>query len=410
MNLKNNTLKGEKPGFLLILIIVVSFLLVTHGGTGYTQSGLLLYGGTGILTLYSLIWLFQNKGTIQKKQLYILLTIFFFMLMPTVTGLIKFKSLTPISYLLMNLVIFFFISQLILRTGDSAMHFLSILFIWAAILSSLGAIYIASQPFQFAGLMFGRGSDYYRLQGTFSTPNRFGEVAAIGALSAFYLFRFSPQNKTLHFLFFLFLVIVMLASGSKGVIFGFVCAFLFYIYVAKIFKQRSFWVVLFIFLPILIITYNKIHDYIIVATRLDLVQSGQIDITTGRTTIWDQAIELFQRGTIFSKIFGNGATAFISLTGRDVHNTYYYLLVDYGIMGLLFVCIVIFFIFKYHRKNKTNKNAFILGTSLVIFCLARGIAMPTIFNGFNFAMIAFWTGVALVFLLTKSDISKYGTT
>lgn len=378
-------------------LTICALFFVLHAGVGYERSLLFLFMGIFIMIILSFFWVAKSGGVpiLSKRQLVIASLITAFMLLPAVVGMYVFDNVSGLAYLLMNLVAFMFFSQLVISFGDNSKNAIIKIFLLFSIISSLVAILIMFYPVQFAGLRFGK-EGYFRLLGTFATPNRFGEVPAIGALSAIYLFLTVPSYKVWWLLIFIFLSFIMLLAGSKGVIVGFGFAILFYLFFTNIIRKKSFWMIGTIFVPIVYYVGYFLYDYILVTTKLDRILAGRRDFDSGRLVIWESGKEIFSNSDTFHILFGHGTTAFAKFTGSDAHSLYWNLLIEYGAISFIFIAGVCFYACRKLWRQKANRSILVFGTSLVAFALARGLTMPTIFNSFNMAMIAFWAGLALI--------------
>lgn len=388
---------SRRAGLGFLLIATFALLIVTHGGRGYQSITILIYSGFSLLLLTAL-WLWaKDRFFFSKIQLMIAFSIVAVTFAPAVSGMLQFGTKTGFTFMVINLVVFLFVSQAVRRYGENGSWLLARLFVLTAVIASVLAIVLFFYPVEFMGLGFGR-EGYFRLTGNFSTPNRFGEVPAVGVLAALNLFLVDPAHRIKWATVCLFFVFVTLLAGSKGVILGLVAGLLIFLLLTKLMAHKTLWRFSAAMLPAVIAVVYSLNDFIVASMKLDAILSGRMDVGSGRPDIWARGAEVFWDGSIFQQLFGHGATAFVTLTRADAHSMYFDLLVNNGVFAWFFLLVILVSAVALLFFKKGDRKMLIFGLSLILFCLARGVAMPTVFNSFNFAMIAFWAGVALLFV------------
>ncbi len=390
-----------------IALVVMMFFFVTHGGHGYTRILLLRLLGMGLFAWLSYLLARKIPRQAFRHVMPPLLIIAVCTYIPVFLGIISYNAYKGAGYVVANVLvcIFFFFFVWYYDPKNSGYE-LARLFIVAAFFATIFALVILYRPIDFMGITFQqRGA--FRLVGPFATPNRFGEVPAVGAICVLYLLYAHPIRQASSKLFFVILTIATLASGSKGVILGYIASVMYLVFSVPRFKKK-------IGLAIIVslvggIAYSQ-YDHLIAATRYDKILTGQRDWTSGRTDLYFDAGEMFQGSAITEMLFGHGFTAFFSEQGSDSHSTYTNLLLEIGIWGLgIFLAFSVVLLVRAWRIRKYSNEA-LLGSALIIFCLVRGVAMPTVFNSFNFSMFSFWAGVALILKsnwLTKEEVAAF---
>jgi O-antigen ligase len=385
------------PGRITVPLIAMVLLMATHGAVGYQQATVVVYVSV-LLALGLCAWfLVRSSFQVQTIQLAVLGLIVALMLVPTIVGLGSLGSKAGVTFLVCNLVAFALFSQVIRSYGDQAPSVIARSFLVAGMLSVGLAAYLFLHPLTLGGLTFGREA-YFRPVGTFSTPNRFGEVAAVGTLAALYLFLRHPSRRFRYGLAGVVLALATVASGSKGVMLGVLGAVPFLLLFTGLVRTPAFWRAALALLPIVAVATYEIWDYLVVAAKLDLIQAGSVDVASGRGPIWAAGVTLFESAPVAKQVFGHGATFFVSAIGADPHSMYLHLLVDYGLVSVLWIPFLLLYGALLVIRQPPLPTQRVLGLALIAFCLVRGVSMPTVLTSFNFAMLAFWAGLALLMM------------
>lgn len=389
------------PAPVTVPFIALILLMATHGAVGYQQAAAVVYASV-ILALGLGVWLLVRASfRIHIRQLAVIGIIVALMLLPTVVGLGSLGSKTGVTFLVCNLVAFGLFSQVARRYEDRAPAVIARSFLVAAVISAVLAIYLFLHPVTVGGLTFGREA-YFRPVGTFSTPNRFGEVAAVGVLASLYLFLREPARRLRYGLAGTILALATVASGSKGVMLGLFGALPFFLLFTRLVRTPAFWRAGLALVPIAAVATYEIWDYLVVAAKLDLIQAGSVELGSGRGAIWAAGMNLFESAPVAKQVFGHGATFFVSAIGDDPHSMYLHLLVDYGMLSMLWIPFLLVYGSLLVLRQPTLPAERVLALALLSFCLVRGVSMPTVFTSFNFAMLAFWAGLALLVMPARS--------
>lgn len=372
--------------------ISVLFLMLLHGTRGYSNIALITYLGFLCLVFYTLVSWHKLNYRIDYSVAIVPLLLILVMLYPAVIGVNQYGAKAGFTFLISNVFAFLFF-YFFYRSKDGAQS-IAQLFAVTGLLSGFMAVLLFINPLEFLGYQFGR-ENYFRLVGTFSTPNRFGESVAVATLASFYLYMSADRTKRVWiFSVFILLLFLTLASGSKGVIFGLAAGLLVFLFFTRLSTKKYFFYSMFLGVPALMVVVALFWNFIYTALKLDRILSGRMDVGSGRPEIWDKGREVFLEGNAVDLILGRGVTAFYQHIGADAHNAYWDILFNFGIFGLLLLAAISMFVFivVLYKPSVTNVFAF----SLVVYCLVRGISMPTVLNSFNFNMLAYWAGLVII--------------
>jgi O-antigen ligase len=379
----------------IVPILAATFLAATHGGVGYHQWSLLVYASVVVAIAASLWFLARARFRVDTVQLAVVGMIVLLMLFPAVVAAATLGSKVGFTFLVCNVTAFLLFAQTMRRYKEDGTRVIAKTFLLAAAASVLIAAVVVVRPITVGNLTFG-AVGYFRPLGTFSTPNRFGEVAAVGTLAATFLFLSSFSGRFRYGALALVFALATVASGSKGVILGLLAALPCFLVFTNLLRRRVFWRTAVVLLPLAGLLAYQMWDYILLATKLDEIAAGSLDVGSGRGVIWATALELFQSAPMLNQVLGHGASFFAQTTGRDPHSTYLYLLVDYGLVSLLWLPLLVWYAIVALVAQPSRRSHFALAAGLMAFCLGRGVAMPTVFTTFNFAMLAFWAGLAIL--------------
>lgn len=344
----------------------------------------------------------MSRLQVSLSQLAIMMIVAVLMCVPAALGFLAFGTTVGFSFMLFNALVFFLFSQIVrLYPGDHSADVICRSLLLAGLVCSVLALIVVFFPLQIGGMQFGRHG-YFRLMGPFSTPNRFGEVSAIGVLVSLYmLFRPEDRRRAAYGYLALFFLFITIGSGSKGVLVGLAASLVIMLLFTDLLRKK-----LFLRMALLLTTIGgwlayHFFEYVLLVTKLDAIQEGRLDLGSGREEIWARGMEVFLAASFPTQLLGHGSTAFVTKVGADAHSTFWNLLIDYGMVSILALIVLAIHIVGLLMLPGRRHPMTVLGVSFVVFCLARGVSMPTILDGFNFAMLAFWAGVAMIFVSSK---------
>ncbi|WP_157703123.1 O-antigen ligase family protein [Alkalispirochaeta alkalica] len=383
---------------LTLTLLPLLYIAPTISGTGYVYNQTLFYIANLALILTLLHHKFKNRVRLRRRSYIILFGIFYTMLVPLLTGFVLNSTTVGINYLFINCLIYFFFAVLLqikIVIGWES-WLIAVTFMGAGLLSTVLGIVFFLWPTEIAGMLFGRPG-YFRMQGAFSTPNRFAESVAVGFLSVLYLLNYDKKKTAKYILSAVFLLLGLIWSGSRGVLLATFLATGFYMLFSRSAKKKPFVASLFALLIVVVLFTVIFWELLQELLQVERLLSGDpAVVTSNRTDIWRIGLDQIMNKNIFLVIFGSGANGFSQFFGNDTHSAQLYLLFDYGILGFTFVTLLLVFVFvAAAKKNKKNRNCLAYAGALVVFSYTRGFTMPTVYTGFNFASYAFWAGILL---------------
>ena len=132
--------------------------------------------------------------------------------------------------------------------------------------------------------------------------------------------------------------------------------------------------------------------------RMESLVNGEDSSGSGRTEIWSMYWDYLKNDSLLNSIFGRGYTAtkrnpsLIGLGMGWAHNDFLQVFFDYGIVGLLLFCSIVYKLFaNYLSMRKSGyrfHRQFLI--SLVIFLFGCSMSMTTVQPQWFLAMAAFW--------------------
>lgn len=394
--------KSDLETGLLVLVLTIAILFVTHGGQGYARSSIILISGFSILVAV-VVYRYLTLARCNLDHLYKVHGLILFILLPPfLAEVYLFQTIKTMEFYVANSLVFslcFLILQIYVKPDKLIVKIL----LFLGCVSGILAIYLYFSPLNIFGISLGGREGYFRLVGTFSTANRFSEFPALAVVMILYTLMNSSgasrTGKMILLLLLTFLCGVVLWGGSKGVIVALLVS-LVYLVTRKFGNSKnaaSKLRYIFIFALGLTIPYYYFEEEILVATKIDRITDSEYDPTDSRISIWAESLEYYSESSVFFQLFGHGGDAHYRLMGLDAHSMYFDLLINYGLVAIISIAIFLLGLLKY--KKYYRPEIYSLSVALVIFCLVRGVSMPTILNGVNGAMLAFWFGVSI--LLTE---------
>lgn len=100
-------------------------------------------------------------------------------------------------------------------------------------------------------------------------------------------------------------------------------------------------------LSILTFKVYMTNDYLI--ERFLDTKSGD---SSGRDSIYEDAFKTYQNGDFIEKIFGHGFFQNLQINNAYAHSDWYELLVDYGIVGIVFYSLIFIGLYFWYKKNR----------------------------------------------------------
>lgn len=359
--IKKNTLDNKLVFLISLISMEVSFMAIpgeTGVDGGNTSIAIVKFL---ILTAASLVtWMFFFKSTgqvnvLKKSQLFFmayLLSGLFSLLFnlihepPPVNG---FFRLTVLSFLIIFITTF---SQLSFHTGASLVlisklaPILIIVILWA-IDDSLVYRHIFED-----GIL----SDKKRLGGDIIPPNTLGGMLGVSIIITLYFLK----DKWLLFMpLAIFLFGMLLLTGSRAALGSlFASVFISFATSSRSFFLNSVLKILFI-LTILVLTF------LVFIFDIETIIGHNAYTLSGRTILWNEAIDYFTPKIDFLKIiFGFGFALsnhfieFSSLYTNSLHNGYMQVFFGTGAIGVFFYFSILINLYKKIRKNFSHQYVF----------------------------------------------------
>lgn len=202
-------------------------------------------------------------------------------------------------------------------------------------------------------------------------PNEF---AALLILPLFVSFEeiINSKNK-MNILLFASLLFMILSTGSRGALIAIILAFLYFVFFKFKFKFKHLIMLLILGFVIFFIVSFFLPDYLI-----ERLSGGEDVISTlefggGRTAIWDIILGRIIRSLPFWG-FGSGSSSLIigQYFDKNIgsHNTYFMLLLEFGVIGLSIFLYFLWSIFKKYKNDpKFSKILSFIAILIIVFFL-----------------------------------------
>lgn len=365
----------KKHVFLLSLIFPVLWLvaLLRTYAPGrdyiYTMHGALIFITLVVFSLF--FWLIKKRGELKRGAIVFFVWLFFLLSFYSVSTIFYLHSLpyNSIVGLFNNLIwqvtVFLFAMSWVSTERNFNIHLsaykMSVFFSFFSLFSGLVAVQLLFTKQAFFGPIAFTVDElrWPQLYGWFSSPNYLVDAVSIGVIAAFFLISLSKINKIYSILFLLSLLLMLVATGSRGGILGCFVALLWQFALVLVMqpglrkKLRYLrWYLLVAFLTATVgsasllgyiyLTGHNIEWFIIDVLRL---RAENLSTGTGRIYIWQDALEVFANSNIFQLLFGHGNNFYVESHGASLHNTYLQILIDHGLVTLISFIIFSFWFF-----------------------------------------------------------------
>lgn len=206
----------------------------------------------------------------------------------------------------------------------------------------------------------------FSLFGIYADPNNIAAFVILGGAIALYKLMFEKKNSIFHLFNLIIALIALFLTGSRA---GFITLILIIISIilykknfrlekiSKIFLKFSLLLVLGY---ILIIIMNSINESNVLDRifNFDSYEGG-----SERSAIWKLTLEDISQRLLLG--YGWGSYASKSLLSIGIHNTYFVILYEVGVVGLIFILLGILFIVLKAKKNKLILPLILLISGLI---------------------------------------------
>lgn len=404
--------------FFLLVVILLNHQSDSFGHIGHMLLifflGLLIIGGLTKNIYYC------------KRNILVFVVFFIFIFVNMLISSIFFDNV-PNSYvtglfnkiiamlIFIGLLLFIYINFKI--DSNALLKYALIFFITVAIVSGLSAVQEFFTGTALLGPLFipeARHPDI-RLSGFFYNPNELGFVLIVGALSVFHLL-FHSKNKwttLVYGLLLLFLLLMIVGSGSKKAIFGFLVSIFFYSFLYIFFINKttqlkryivksSIYLIIFfsiiVYLLFAVIGFDEFFTFI----GSDV---NKLSTLTGRSDIWQNVPVILQDASIYEIIWGHGNDYFLYYTTRSAHNGYIQIFIDYGIMVLSCLLFFIISVATLYFMNSFKLMTYdsVIALVILFYICMSSIAESTMLNGKN---SSYYMILILFIMMLPQKISK----
>lgn len=286
---------------------------------------------------------------------------------------------------------------------------LSLYYIYGIVISSIVGLFDSNifHIKDYIGVTEQRIGDEFiiRFSGLYSDPNYYtvNVIIAICLLITLY----NRKEVSLKFTFFISALLVLFSAltGSKSALLMLVIPMLLFLYTCKKTKHYGilfFAICTFVVCVFLIFT-NKITIF---SSTIDRIKgtTSMATLTTGRTSIWMDYLNNFKEH-LGMFIMGHGINN-VSLNGLMAHNTYIDMLFQMGIIGTIFLLILLYVIFctKQEKIKHNFSNYSVIISALVMYFFLSELQYYDVV--FHLIMSYFMLNVCLENYSIKKDIIK----
>lgn len=390
---------------IVFLLTILSFSFYLGIGSNFQFYQLIFYPLTILMVAANLI----KKRPIQKtlgNMFLLLVTILIFFILTTIINngavsnlLVAFKSIGEPA-MVVSLFMFVRKDEEYCQNNDILSWFSKCLIIMLCINATWAFISMIGDV-TFINLYFWGGEDSVALRaltngrysGIFNQPMESGAIYSVGLFCWYYLVKLKNQIKMGDLVKLIFLLFGGVLSVSKVFLFIGVPLFLLVMLINKTFYRHFIkilsWSVVSIFLFLQLLVIWKGGDYLarFWAPSQDLTSL----VTAGRFGEDSQLATLFKGVSEHNLLIGGGYGF------SDVYDSlYFYFFSIGGIIGLIFLGILLLTFFKQIRKQyKRNGNECVV--FILLFCLivAGGVGAPIL--TLNRVNILLWTLIAIIY-------------
>jgi len=310
--------------------------------------------------------------------------------------------------ILLLLIILMFISVRKMSAYETSIYFAKFFVLVALISSVFGLLFLfGTIEWSIGSFTLGHSPSFGRMHGYLGEPSHFGSLAGVGVVCASYLMSLGSGRK--YVIMIVFLLIMLLMSGSRNGIVSTVCslsAILVFGYRIRGFG-RVLGIILVIGIGLLLVDINfgaQISSFLVEVFRLNDVVGTSI-----RLRIWPRVINIYSELSIFHMLFGHGY-GYVRQVGPCAFNTYLEYLVNYGIVFvMLFVTYVcwLFWILLRNMRRETTRPAALFAAMLLVYSLVFSTFLVTIFTSF-FHIVNFIFICSIIITAKIVDSQQFG--
>lgn len=203
------------------------------------------------------------------------------------------------------------------------------------------------------------------------------------------------------------IIIVLLTSKRSATITILLIAFVYILYQTKGSKHRIRNLVM-ILLGVLALYYlvSKyfINSYNVILERMSNVEEDQ---GSGRVPLYYDVFGVMQQNTMVDWLLGRGYGSIIITRHTNAHNDALQMLFEYGVVGLLFYVLMLWYAVKRVIKLRILNSSYYIGylASLFIFIVLGLVSNLVVFYSYFSFICAYW-GLAEAELVRNNSIKK----
>lgn len=181
---------------------------------------------------------------------------------------------------------------------------------------------------------------------------------------------FLIDNKYLKITLFLISVTIAISCMKRSIPIALAFGSLSYYFCVQYTNKKSiFKMVLGLIIIISFMSFFLLnYDFIDISVTLERFASLEDDGGSGRDVIFNKALGIFYNSDFLTQLFGQGYMAVIKRIGFSAHNDFIEILVDFGIIGLIFYLTFILKLIITIKKQISKKNVY---ASIMLFSLVE---------------------------------------
>jgi len=409
LSYNNNKLNTKKFKGLYVTLFILFYLF--NFSLGVERINIFIkyaYIYSTVLAIYFLFRVtFSKKILIDKRFLFLFITIQLFTIIFCLLNGILFSSIVNAGHQIMFLIIFGGIFILYDFNRINFAQFFCNVIIIVTTLSLIFAFWgFLFGSFSFGPFIYQSFQGYvFRLDGWYSSANYLGPAIAIGAIVLLfkllnkYLFALTFRHKIWLIVLFIFHVIGIILTGSRGSYGSFLIGILVFLFFQKdLIKIRIKYI-----LYSLIIISLSLFAIIYVMTELgydwtkietDFIRYDQLErYKEGgeRVYLWTKAFEFLTQANIFHFLFGHGIGFYREKMYIAAHSGYIELFIGRGMLIFFLFLYLLYYSLKKSIKINDEYNIGTLTISLLFLIMAKNVVnaeIPTnTFPGIVFIFI-----------------------
>jgi hypothetical protein len=259
-------------------------------------------------------------------------------------------------------------------------------------------------------LAMGMGYQYWGSVLTFSGLYFFKTDLALSMVISISYILFFYKNKKIKYIFILLALILIFKSNARIHLLTSIGIIIIYLFKEQFFNS-SIKKIIFIGIFTVIFSFGCIY----VIQQFNLVSGLTVDFddfgseanTQGRSLIWENLIDSYNRSSVIKKIFGGGLVEDVKLAKLygepnvqyNAHSGYLYSLIAFGLFGIIFFSIFMVHIFKRlflllkQSLSSSQKGIILFSISQIFIFFVSSFSGNTIIFQQQTWFFFFWCGI-----------------